>query len=133
MESSSAAMLLFFAGALLCKHVICDGPLQTLAMVKAKSHYGRPLGLAHAAVHAGGTALVCLLFGLPLQLAAILAIADGTLHYHIDFAKENTVKAMGWTVQDGPFWWMLTLDQALHHATYLALAYVAFTRPGFLP
>lgn len=128
MESTLPATVLLFAGALLVKHVICDGPLQTLGMVKAKRHYGRPLGLSHAAIHLAGTLVVCLLFGVRPELAALLALADGVVHYHVDFAKENLVKAMGWTVNDGPFWWTLTADQGLHQATYLILSYLAFTR-----
>jgi hypothetical protein len=128
MDSALPATVLLFAGALLVKHVICDGPLQTLGMVQAKSHYGRPLGLLHALIHMAGTLVVCLLAGVRPMLAVVLAAADGIIHYHVDFTKESTVKAMKWTVKDGPFWWALTLDQALHQATYLTLAYFAYTR-----
>jgi hypothetical protein len=103
------------------KHFICDGPLQTLSMVLAKSHYGRPLGVAHAAIHGVGTLAVFLLGG--LSSALILALVDFVIHYHIDFAKENLVKRMGWGTDKGPFWWALSGDQALHQLTYLGLVW----------
>jgi Protein of unknown function (DUF3307) len=108
------------------KHIICDGPLQTLRMVQDKSHYGRPLGVLHAAIHAAGTALVLLLAGLPLTQVGALAVLDGVVHYHVDYVKENTVKANGWKTTDGPYWWAMTTDQALHHMTYVLLVWLAF-------
>lgn len=128
MDSNILVTALLFAAALMVKHIICDGPLQTLAMVRAKSHYGRPLGLLHAAVHVAGTFLICVFFGLGLQTAALLAVLDGVLHYHVDFAKENLVRMKSWTATDGQFWWAMTTDQALHHLTYLLLTYLAFIR-----
>jgi Protein of unknown function (DUF3307) len=107
------------------KHAVCDGPLQTLRMVQDKSHYGRPHGLLHAAIHGGGTLLVLLLVGLPVQMAGSLALTDAILHYHIDFTKENIVKKAGWKTDSGPFWWALTTDQTLHHMTYVLLVWLA--------
>jgi Protein of unknown function (DUF3307) len=108
------------------KHVICDGPLQTLGMVRAKSHYLKPLGIAHAAIHGCGTVLVLLLFGFDAQTSIVAAAAELLAHYHIDYVKENAVKLFGWTVADGPFWWTLTLDQGLHHFTYLLMGFLLF-------
>ena len=119
-------VLVLFAGFQI-KHLFCDGPLQTLAMVQAKSHYGRPLGIAHAAIHGAGTFLVFLIAG--SGLALILAIVDFVIHYHIDFTKENIVKHFGWTPKDGPFWWALMADQALHHLTSIALIWLSL-RPA---
>jgi hypothetical protein len=128
MDSHLLVTALLFAAALMVKHIICDGPLQTLAMVRAKSHYGRPLGLLHAGIHVAGTFLICMFFGLGLQAAALLAVLDGVLHYHVDFGKENLVRHKAWSTTDGPYWWAMTTDQALHHLTYLLLTYLAFTR-----
>jgi hypothetical protein len=114
--------------ALQVKHFICDGPLQTLQMVKDKSIYGKPMGLAHAGIHLVGTALVATLFGLPLFTVAKLAVAEGLIHYHIDYFKERLVKGMDWRTPDASYWWALTGDQALHHASYVLLAaWAAFT------
>jgi hypothetical protein len=108
------------------KHFICDGPLQTLAMVQGKSVYGKPIGIFHALIHGGGTVVVLAACGVPPLLAAGLGLLDAVIHYHIDFVKENIVKLKGWTHRDGPFWWALTADQALHHATYVGLVALAF-------
>jgi hypothetical protein len=105
------------------KHFICDGPLQTLRMVLDKSHYGRPLGVLHAAIHGVGTLIVLLVAG--TGSAIILALADFVIHYHIDFTKENVVKRMGWNTSNGPFWWALSADQGLHQLTYLGLVWFA--------
>ena len=113
--------LLLTLSAFQLKHFICDGPLQTLSMVQAKSHYGRPLGILHAAIHGVGTLVVFLTVG--LGPALILALADFVLHYHIDYSKENIVKRMGWNTSTGPFWWALSADQGLHQLTYLALVW----------
>jgi hypothetical protein len=112
--------------ALQAKHVICDGPLQTLEMVKAKSHYLRAMGLAHAAIHGAGTTILLLLFGFEPVTALVASGLEFLAHYHIDYTKENVVKRFGWTTSDGPFWWALTLDQALHHFTYLVMGYLLF-------
>lgn len=129
MMMTSLATILAFIALLQIKHVICDGPLQTLPMVKAKRHYLRPLGLSHAAIHAGGTFVVALAFGLGPLFALQLAIVDAVIHYHIDFSKENIVHNRGWVETQGPFWWSFTTDQALHHMTYLLLAWLAFRSP----
>jgi hypothetical protein len=126
---SSLLLILCFAAALQVKHVICDGPLQTLSMVKAKRQYLKPLGLAHAGIHAAGTFVVALLFLRDPMLAWMLAVVDGVIHYHVDFSKENIVHRQGWVETQGPFWWAFTTDQALHHMTYLFLTWLAFKSP----
>jgi len=118
---SQVAFVLVVLAAFQLKHFICDGPLQTLSMVQAKSHYGRWLGVLHAAIHGAGTLVVFLLAG--TGSALVLALADFVIHYHIDFTKENIVKKMGWSTSNGPFWWALSADQGLHHLTYLALVW----------
>jgi hypothetical protein len=117
---------LIFIALLQIKHVICDGPLQTLSMVHAKRVYLKPLGLVHAGIHGIGTLLVSLGFGLAPGAALQLAVLDSAVHYHVDFSKENIVRRNGWTETDGPFWWAFTVDQALHHMTYLLLGWLAF-------
>jgi Protein of unknown function (DUF3307) len=114
----------FLVAVLQVKHVICDGPLQTLAMVRDKSHYLRPLGLAHSLIHGAVSFLVLLLFGIGPVIALVAAVVEFYVHYHIDYLKENAVRIFGWKVADGPFWWTLTLDQALHHFTYLVMGFV---------
>ena len=103
------------------KHFICDGPLQTKAMVDGKSIYGNHLGLLHAGLHGLGTLAALAWFGTNLTLVLALAVADMGVHYHIDFIKENIVKRHAWTVATREFWWALATDQFLHHLTYAGL------------
>jgi hypothetical protein len=123
-EQLQAAFLMILG--LQLKHVLCDGPLQTLQMVRDKSSYLKPQGLFHAAIHLGGSFLVFWFVGLPFAISAALAALDGLIHYHIDFLKENLVKQKGWSTNDSPFWWALTTDQTLHHMTYVLLTWLAF-------
>lgn len=109
------------------KHVICDGPLQTKAMVDGKAAYGNPVGLSHAAIHGLGTLAILPWFGIGILASAGLAIADAAIHYHIDFSKENLVRRSGWTVKDAQFWWALVGDQYLHGVTYLGIAAAAIS------
>ena len=112
--------------ALQAKHVICDGPLQTVEMVRAKAHYLRPLGIGHAAIHGLASFLVLSLFGFDPAVAAIASMSELLVHYHIDYIKENVVRLFAWNASEGPFWWTLTLDQALHHFTYLVMGLILF-------
>ena len=114
--------VLFLILLLQIKHFICDGPLQTKAMVDGKSIYGNRLGILHAGIHGLGSVAVMAWFGLEWMAVLALAAADMAVHYHIDFTKENIVKIKGWTVAAREFWWALAADQFLHQLTYLLLA-----------
>lgn len=126
MFDSILSTALAFVACLQIKHFICDGPLQSLAMVKAKGFYGRKMGLVHALVHGVGSLVVLLVFGVPLALVVQLALLDMLLHYHIDYSKERLVREQGWTSNDRYFWWALTGDQVSHHLTYLLMAWLVF-------
>ena len=123
-ETIKQALLLLLA--LQVKHVICDGPLQTVQMVRDKSVYLKPLGVIHALIHSGGSFIILLLAGLPLVFVLQAVLLEFLLHYHIDFTKEKIVKHFGWYHSDGPFWWALIADQTLHHMTYILIAVFAF-------
>lgn len=105
---------------LFAKHFIIDFPLQNKYQWSNKGTYGHPGGLLHAGLHAFGTLLI---FNFVAPVAAIyLAVMDGIVHYHIDWAKMNLNARMGW----GPntheqFWWLLGLDQFFHAVTYVGL------------
>jgi hypothetical protein len=118
-------ILALIAG-LQAKHFVCDGPLQTKAMVNSKSKYGDGQGVLHAAIHAIGTIIVLFVAGFSGGLIVGLAILDAAVHYHVDFIKENVVKRFGWTSHDAKFWWALSADQMMHQFTYLGIAALAF-------
>lgn len=105
---------------LFTKHFVIDYPLQVRYQYSNKGTYGHPGGLLHAGLHGIGTFL-CFYWFAP-EAAFYLAWIDAALHYHIDWAKMNLNKKLGW----GPttheeFWWSLGLDQFLHALTYIGL------------
>lgn len=104
---------------LFTKHFIVDFPLQPRYQYSNKGTYGHPGGLLHAFLHFIAT-WACFIFY--AKYAVVLALIDAVLHYHIDWAKVNINKKMGW----GPttheeFWWLTGLDQFLHALTYVGL------------
>ncbi len=122
MEGASIQLVLGLLLALQAKHFLCDGPLQSRAMIAAKGNYGAALGLVHAGLHGIGSLLVLWSFGLGIGWATGLGLAEALVHYHLDHGKERLVRAMGWSPRQRQFWWALGLDQALHQASYLAIA-----------
>ena len=110
---------------LFLKHFIVDFPLQTKFQWSNKGTYGHLGGVLHASLHGLGTFLCFLFFVDHWGLAFIFGLFDAILHYHIDWAKMNLNKKLGW----GPttheqFWWLLGLDQLLHALTYILLVYL---------
>lgn len=105
------------------KHYLADFTFQTPRMIEEKGTYGARGGIDHAVVHALFT-LVILMYWIPffepwLLLAAALAILDGVLHYHIDWAKMNL--GQGLTPADKCYWTLLGVDQMLHYLTYILI------------
>jgi hypothetical protein len=105
------------------KHFFADFLWQTPKMLAEKGTYGAVGGFEHAGVHAIGT-FVVLVVVFPWSIwthlaAAMLAILDGAVHYHIDWAKTNLSR--GLTPADHKFWVWLGADQALHYLTYVAI------------
>jgi Protein of unknown function (DUF3307) len=117
--------ILLLIAALQVKHFICDGPLQTKAMVISKAKYGDAMGALHSALHGVGTGIVFAVSGFPIKTVLILMLLDFVIHYHVDFSKENIVKKMGWTTHDAQFWWALSADQTIHQLTYVGLVALA--------
>lgn len=108
------------------KHFVVDYLLQKKYQYSNKGTYGHPGGLLHAGLHGVGTFLVLMGGSLVmLPVVILLSLMDSVLHYHIDWAKTNINKKMGW----GPdtheeFWWLMGLDQLLHSLTYVLIIYL---------
>lgn len=114
-ELSLALLALLFL-----KHFLIDFVAQTDQMVREKGTYGAEGGLIHSGQHALVTFWIILLFS-PV-LAFPLALLDGIIHYHIDWAKMNLSR--GLTAADHKFWVWIGVDQLLHYLTYLGIVYV---------
>jgi len=123
---------------LLVKHFICDFPLQSHPwLYSRKGFYGAPGGIAHAAIHGVGTLIVLTVLpmfaaaastatiaAITLQSAVLWAVIDTLIHYHIDWAKMRTNRAMNWKPDNSEkFWILLGFDQFMHHLTYILIAY----------
>jgi hypothetical protein len=105
---------------LFTKHFIVDFPLQKPYQYLNKGTYGHGGGILHASLHGLFTAL-CFWYWAPLS-CLFLGFFDAFIHYHVDWAKMNLNKKMGWGPQTHEeFWWLLGLDQFLHALTYIGL------------
>lgn len=100
--------------ALIIKHFICDFPLQRPFHFLNKGKYGHPGGISHASIHAFGTFIVCVGFGLPVWYAAI----DLIIHYHVDWLKNQLNDKWQLKPDNKYFWWLLGADQLAHYLTY---------------
>ena len=107
---------------LLFKHAIADFYLQTPYQYLNKGKYGHPGGFIHAGIHTALTPLVYLVL-VPgsLLIAGALALGEFTVHYHIDWLKEQVTHRNGWTTRDPGFWHALGTDQLVHGLTYLGI------------
>jgi hypothetical protein len=108
------------------KHLVFDWLYQPPWQYKNKGTYGAFGGIFHATQHAFPTFLILLWpAAASLHDAAYLAIIEGVIHYHIDWAKMNINRIMSWGPTTSENFWRLTgVDQFLHQATYAWLIYM---------
>lgn len=106
------------------KHFICDYTLQTSYQLLNKGTYLHPGGLVHAGLHALCTIPAFFVVMPTLSVGVGVVVGEFLVHYHIDWAKEQVIRHMGWTPMQDPFWWALGFDQLLHHWTYVVIAVV---------
>lgn len=105
------------------KHVLADFILQTRWMALGKDRregWALPL-FSHCAVHGVLTTAVMVVVAPQLWF---LGLVDFAVHTSCDRAKGFAVARFGLTPTDAWFWWLLGIDQALHHATDFVLALV---------
>lgn len=119
--------VLIFLLLLQIKHWLADFYFQTLDQVNHKGIYGNYTGITHSLDHTIGMGICLLimiiLFDLSIApwLLLTLMLADGVIHYHIDWAKMNWGNR---DIKTPQFWNHLGLDQALHHITYIVIAWI---------
>jgi Protein of unknown function (DUF3307) len=111
------------------KHVVADFILQNswMAMGKdAKRGWALPL-LAHCAIHG---ALATTVFTLLVPRFWYLGLVDFLIHLTIDRAKGFCVAHFDIKQNQSQwFWWLIGIDQALHHLTDFGLALVVASAP----
>lgn len=111
----------------LVKHCICDFFLQSHYQISHKINYGHPGGVLHACIHGIGTFLVVMFF-YDSKIAAVCAIVDIIIHYHIDFLKAYICNKYQLNVNNAKsktYWKIFGVDQLCHQATYLGLIIMA--------
>jgi hypothetical protein len=104
------------------KHFIADYLMQFTYMLNEKGIYGATGGVHHSMVHAAWTLLILVFFCQNANDVIVLALADGFIHYHIDWAKQQL--NYGLTSADQMFWVWMGTDQGLHYLTYIGIIYV---------
>ncbi len=112
------------------KHYVADYFLQPAWMLVGKGNLRHPGGYAHAAVHAGLSALILFAVGTPLPVLAALAVAEWVVHYALDYSK--ILYSRGVHVDTNPrrFWALHGIDQLTHQLTYAAIIYAVFLSRG---
>lgn len=103
------------------KHLFADFFLQTGKMLMHRDRYRHFGRIQHAAVHAGLSAVCCVLVGAPIVFLVPLCLAEGVLHFHIDWLKGRHSEATGHTPTDAGYWRAFGVDQLAHQLTYVAM------------
>jgi hypothetical protein len=108
------------------KHYYADFCIQTYAQTVRKGIYSDPVGISHSVDHVWTTLVALLIFDIFVQPLTLLmmvgvALAEGVLHYHIDWCKVK------YGIKDNTkpqFWNQFGMDQLAHQLTYAVIIYV---------
>lgn len=107
--------------ALTVKHVIADFFLQTSWMANGKDSltgWALPL-FVHCLIHGVLTTAIMLVAAPRFWF---IGLVDFAIHITIDRAKGLCVSRFGITRDNRWFWWLIGIDQALHHLTGFGFA-----------
>lgn len=119
--------LVFWMLVLTGKHVLCDFLLQTRWMAMGKESptgWAKPL-LVHCCIH-GAAATLCMLAFAPAFW--FLGLVDFAIHLSADRFKGYCVATYRLTGKDTWFWWLLGIDQSIHHLTDFGFAVLIAAR-----
>lgn len=122
--SDPVAFVLALLFLLQLKHLFADFYLQTPRMLRGRSVYLHMGRVQHAGVHSIGSLAVMVLVGVPINLALLVALVEWVVHFHIDWAKGRWSDHTGHGPDQAGYWRAFGFDQALHHWTYLVMAWV---------
>lgn len=110
--------------ALTVKHVVADFFLQNSWMALGKDQktgWALPL-VTHCAIH--GVLTTALVLAVDPRLW-FLGLIDFIIHIAVDRAKGLCVSTFNVTPEHQWFWWLIGIDQALHHLTDFGLSIFA--------
>jgi len=106
------------------KHMFADYFLQTPRMLSGRGEYWHLGRAQHAGVHAIGSAIVLMIVGTPIWLILVLVVAEWVVHFNIDWGKARYSETKGYGPTQAGYWRANGFDQALHHLTYVLMAWV---------
>jgi len=119
------ALILTGLALLQLKHFVADFMLQPKYVFSNKGRYGHPGGLIHAGVHMLATIPVLMVMGVGAFTIALVVIAEGIVHYHLDFGKDRIGARWDMKITEWRYWALFGLDQFLHQMTYVAILWIA--------
>jgi hypothetical protein len=105
------------------KHWYADFVIQTYMQTVKKGVWLNPIGISHSVDHIWGTLTVLLILNFVVPISAwlilIIALAEGIIHYFIDFVKvkygcKDNTKPL--------FWNQFGMDQLAHQTCYIVIA-----------
>lgn len=103
------------------KHFVADFVYQPPYQWQNKGTYGHLGGILHSGQHAALSFLILLIFTTPM-IAAVLAVLEFGIHYHMDWFKMWYNKRKGWGANThNEFWILLGFDQLVHSLTYIGM------------
>jgi hypothetical protein len=114
------------------KHFVADYLLQPGWILAGKGDFRKPGGYAHAGVHAALTALLLVIFGTPLALAAAVFAVEFVIHYALDYSKIMYSRGVHVDRQPARFWALHGIDQLAHQLTYAGIIYWVLAARGLL-
>lgn len=125
-------LILIGFGYLAFKHLLADFLYQPPYQFQNKGKYGHPGGLLHAGQHMLASAplfayfVYVLDYGTNLEfliwMAVITVVAEGIIHYHMDWFKMWWGARKGYKCnQHAEFWHWMGFDQFVHTMTYIAM------------
>src|SRR3979411_279798 len=106
---------------LTAKHIVADFFLQNTWMALGKDQktgWALPL-LAHCLVHLAGLSALIRITAPKFWFIAFIVFA---IHLIVDRAKGRCVSTFNVTMDHQWFWWLIGIDQALHHLTGFGLS-----------
>ena len=104
------------------KHFVFDYVLQTPFQFRNKGFYGHLGGILHSGLQALGTIPAFFIVPPGWPLGVTIVIGEFVVHYHVDWAKEQTLRRMKLTTTDAWYWRFYGIDQLAHQLTYVVIA-----------
>ncbi len=103
------------------KHFVFDYLLQTPFQFRNKGFYGHFGGVLHSGLQALGTIPAFFILPRGWLMGVTIVIGEFLVHYHVDWAKEQTLRRMKLTTTDAWYWRFYGVDQLAHQLTYVVI------------